>query len=169
MNGTIISNSRTPVYDTDDKGNLIYDIDGNKIVINYIYTVTKGYKRGIYTNSVTVHREDKPNNVNKISNPLGYHCAEYKCDIEYLKHKSEAYYQRYVQARHTYLILKDKYAGNEMLFMIERQMKLAERNWKEVHSMYCTMRDDFHSWTTKTAQEYKDTMNKIDKMREPSE
>lgn len=169
MNGKIISSSRVPVYDTDGKGNLIYDDDGNKVVVNYIYTITKGYKQGVYTNSVTVHKNDMPDSIDKISNPLGYQWAEFKCDIEHLKHRSESYHQRYIQARHTYLILKDKYAGNEMLLMIERQMNIAERDWKEAHAWYRTARDGFHDWTTKAAQEYKDTLNKIDKLCKPSE
>lgn len=118
------------------------------------YTVTKSTKYGTFTGSVTVCNEDIPENIEDISDMMGYDFAERKCDIQAVHAKAVMLRERANGMKYLLNTLDEKYSyvdwkdsRSEVLNDIQHQYKIAVRDYDKVYKQYVYMRDDFRNYT----------------------
>lgn len=127
------------------------------------YTVTKATKYGTFTNSVTVCKEDMPENISEISDLMGYDFAERKCDIDAIHAKAIILRERAEGMRIAANTLEEKYSyldsndfPREVLDALNHQYRIAIRDYDKVYKQYVYMRDDFRNYTDRRIK-FRDT------------
>ena len=106
--------------------------------------ITKQTKYGTFQGQVKLADEDK----DVESDFEGYNFAEIKCDIQALKTKMKFFEQRALGIKHAYNVLLKSgvQEKDEVMRKLARQLKIAERDAKDLKEKYTKSQDNFKNY-----------------------
>jgi hypothetical protein len=135
-------------------------ISANKISnVHPIYKVTKESKYGTYTGIVSPCEED----LEVLSDLLGYRLAEMKCDIKIQHRKAMNMKERYIGAKTMYNVLKEQILDKDLL---ERRVEVLEKEYKQEYQKYKNMKERYHTYAVEEINLRREVIKKHDERKQ---
>ena len=136
-------------------------VNGHK---TYKYTVVSVDKYGTFTSSVRLCEQDKEA-ANSVSDMLGYEFALAKNRRKSLYVKKTRFYERVVQARHSYEVACARFGeDSDVAAFAKGQLNIAQRDYDKIEEKYLFLRDGFKDYTTEKVKERADFLVKADEI-----